>query len=50
MAALSNNGTLGDPARASAEHGERYWAAALEIVAEHVASASEREAPDARSP
>ena len=32
VAALSRNGTLGDPARASAEHGERYWAAALEIV------------------
>jgi creatinine amidohydrolase len=38
VAALSQNGTLGDPARASAEHGERYWAAALEIVAEQIAA------------
>jgi len=50
VAALSKNGTLGDPAGASAEHGERYWAAALEIVAERVAATSEREAPDAWSP
>jgi creatinine amidohydrolase len=34
--AIADNGVLGDPARARAEHGERYWQAAIEIVMEQV--------------
>jgi creatinine amidohydrolase/Fe(II)-dependent formamide hydrolase-like protein len=30
--ALSENGAIGDPARASAEHGRRYWEVALETA------------------
>jgi creatinine amidohydrolase len=41
VAALSENGTLGDPARASVEHGERYWEVAIELVLEQI-SATER--------
>jgi creatinine amidohydrolase/Fe(II)-dependent formamide hydrolase-like protein len=37
---ISANGAIGDPARASAEHGERYWQAALEIVLEQIAAPS----------
>ena len=29
---VAANGVIGDPTRASAEHGERYWAAAVELV------------------
>ena len=39
VAALSHNGTLGDPARASVEHGERYWEAAVELVLEQISAA-----------
>ena len=41
VAALSENGAIGDPARASAAHGERYWAAVEEIVVAQVASGGE---------
>jgi creatinine amidohydrolase len=34
VAALSPNGVIGDPSRASAEHGERYWSAAVELTYE----------------
>jgi creatinine amidohydrolase len=30
--ALAENGVIGDPAKASAEHGDAYWALALELV------------------
>jgi creatinine amidohydrolase len=30
--AVASNGVVGDPTRASAEHGERYWEEALDIV------------------
>ena len=40
VAALSENGAIGDPSRASAEHGRRYWEAALELVLEQIAAAS----------
>jgi creatinine amidohydrolase len=40
VAALSPNGVLGDPARASAEHGERYWSAAVELALEQIQAAS----------
>jgi creatinine amidohydrolase len=33
---ISDNGAIGDPARASAEHGRRYWDAALELAVEMV--------------
>jgi creatinine amidohydrolase len=37
--AIADNGVVGDPARASAEHGECYWQAAIEIVMEQVEAA-----------
>lgn len=33
---ISPNGVIGDPAQASAEHGERYWAHAIDVVMSHV--------------
>jgi creatinine amidohydrolase len=39
VAALSKNGAIGDPTRASAEHGERYWSAAVELASEQITSA-----------
>jgi len=41
VAALSENGTIGDPRRASAEHGERYWAAAVDIALEQIDTATD---------
>jgi creatinine amidohydrolase/Fe(II)-dependent formamide hydrolase-like protein len=41
VAALSENGTLGDPTRASVEHGERYWEVAIELVLEQIAAAED---------
>ena len=40
VAALSPNGAIGDPARASAEHGERYWATGIELALEQVRAAA----------
>jgi creatinine amidohydrolase len=37
--ALSENGAIGDPSRASAEHGERYLVVALELVLEQIEAA-----------
>ena len=34
---ISENGAIGDPTRASAEHGEGYWALMLELVLEQLA-------------
>lgn len=34
--ALSENGAIGDPAKATPEHGRRYWDAALEIALERI--------------
>jgi creatinine amidohydrolase len=34
--AVSENGAIGDPAKASAEHGRRYWEVAIEIAMEEV--------------
>ena len=34
---ISENGVVGDPARASAEHGERYWETALTTVRSQIA-------------
>jgi creatinine amidohydrolase len=39
VAALSANGAIGDPTRASAEHGRRYWQAAVQLVLEQIAAA-----------
>ena len=36
--AISENGAIGDPARASAEHGRRYWDAALDLAVETIGS------------
>jgi creatinine amidohydrolase/Fe(II)-dependent formamide hydrolase-like protein len=32
VASISENGAIGDPKRSTAEHGERYWAAVIELV------------------
>jgi creatinine amidohydrolase len=32
VASISENGTIGDPAGSSAEHGERYWSAVVDLV------------------
>jgi creatinine amidohydrolase len=40
VAALSPVGAIGDPARASAEHGERYWSAAVELALEQIEASS----------
>jgi creatinine amidohydrolase len=37
--AVAYNGVVGDPARASADHGERYWQAAIAMVMEQVEAA-----------
>jgi creatinine amidohydrolase len=42
VASLSPNGALGDPTRASAVHGERYWSAVLELAFEQIQSASDQ--------
>ena len=36
VASISANGAIGDPTKASREHGERYWSAVEEIVVEQV--------------
>jgi creatinine amidohydrolase len=36
VASISENGTIGDPARSSAEHGEQYWASIVELVLKQV--------------
>ena len=36
VASISPNGAVGDPARASAAHGERYWEIVEELVLERV--------------
>jgi creatinine amidohydrolase len=46
VAALSPVGAIGDPAQASAEHGERYWSLAVELALEQIeASSPTRPAP-----
>lgn len=47
--AISENGAIGDPARALAEHGERYWEVALEIALERIAEATVTPAPSAQT-
>ena len=37
--AFSDNGAIGDPRRASAEHGRRYWQIGLEIALEQIEAA-----------
>jgi creatinine amidohydrolase len=49
VAALSPVGAIGDPARASAEHGERYWSAAVELALEQIEASSPTQ-PGARTP
>ena len=36
VAAISANGTIGDPARSTYEHGERYWASVVDLVLEQI--------------
>jgi creatinine amidohydrolase/Fe(II)-dependent formamide hydrolase-like protein len=33
---ISDNGAIGDPVRASADHGRRYWQVALDLAEEQV--------------
>ena len=37
--AIAPNGVIGDPSRASAEHGHRYWERAVELILDEVARA-----------
>jgi creatinine amidohydrolase len=37
---ISENGVVGDPTQASAEHGRRYWRAAVELALEHIEAQS----------
>jgi creatinine amidohydrolase/Fe(II)-dependent formamide hydrolase-like protein len=39
VASISENGAIGDPSSASAEHGRRYWQAAVELVYERIRAA-----------
>jgi len=39
VASISENGAIGDPGRATVEHGERYWSAVVELVLEQIESA-----------
>jgi creatinine amidohydrolase/Fe(II)-dependent formamide hydrolase-like protein len=36
VARLSKNGAIGDPTRATAEHGQRYWSAAVDLAFERI--------------
>ncbi len=36
VASISENGVIGDPSRSTLEHGERYWAAVVDLVIEQV--------------
>ena len=49
VAALSENGAIGDPRRATTEHGERYWSAAVDLALEQIEAAA-REATTTRAP
>jgi creatinine amidohydrolase/Fe(II)-dependent formamide hydrolase-like protein len=40
VSSISENGVVGDPTRASAEHGRRYWEAALELALDAIRRAS----------
>ncbi len=42
VASISPNGAIGDPAKASAAHGERYWALVEQLVLERLAAAGAR--------
>jgi creatinine amidohydrolase len=39
VAALSENGAIGDPTPATAEHGERYWSLVIDLVGEQIEAA-----------
>lgn len=39
VASISENGAIGDPGRATVEHGERYWSAVVGLVLEQIESA-----------
>jgi creatinine amidohydrolase/Fe(II)-dependent formamide hydrolase-like protein len=39
---ISANGAIGDPSRASAEQGERYWTVALELATDATITAPHR--------
>ena len=49
VASLSPIGAIGDPARASAEHGERYWSLTVELALEQIEASSPTQ-PGARTP
>jgi creatinine amidohydrolase/Fe(II)-dependent formamide hydrolase-like protein len=49
VAALSENGAIGDPRRATTEHGERYWSAAVDLALEQI-EAAPREPTTTRAP
>jgi creatinine amidohydrolase len=39
VASISENGTIGDPTAASADHGRRYWEACVDLVCEQIRQA-----------
>jgi creatinine amidohydrolase len=39
VASISENGTIGDPARSSSGHGERYWSSVVDLVLEQIEEA-----------
>jgi creatinine amidohydrolase len=39
VARLSKNGAIGDPTRATAEHGQRYWSAVVDLAFEQIQAA-----------
>jgi creatinine amidohydrolase/Fe(II)-dependent formamide hydrolase-like protein len=40
--AIASSGVIGDPAASTVQHGERYWAKALEVVMAQIGSAQDR--------
>jgi creatinine amidohydrolase len=46
VAALSENGAIGDPTRASAEHGQRYWSTAEDLAFEQIEAAARERAQE----
>ncbi|HWX75668.1 MAG TPA: creatininase family protein [Solirubrobacteraceae bacterium] len=46
VAGISPTGALGDPTPASAAHGERYWSAVVELIAERIEASARARAAD----
>jgi creatinine amidohydrolase len=42
VASISENGAIGDPGRASAEHGRRYWSSVVDLVLAQIGAAGDQ--------